>query len=94
MHEFVSKAVLLSERFSRIRQAVFNVVIPAKAGIQFFSGFWTPAFAGVTQVISSSIVEGLHSKEFKIILSDAHPPWRDTFDLDASDLAHPRLSLD
>jgi hypothetical protein len=24
------------------------IVIPAKAGIQFFRGVWTPAFAGVT----------------------------------------------
>jgi hypothetical protein len=24
------------------------IVIPAKAGIQVFPGFWTPAFAGVT----------------------------------------------
>jgi hypothetical protein len=25
-----------------------KIVIPAKAGIQFFKMFWTPAFAGVT----------------------------------------------
>jgi len=32
------------------------VVFPAEAGIQTFCGFWTPAFAGVTMVVSSSII--------------------------------------
>jgi hypothetical protein len=32
------------------KKGIFKVVIPAKAGIQDFSGpFWTPAFAGVTE---------------------------------------------
>jgi hypothetical protein len=32
----------------RIRNPSF--VIPAKAGIQVFKAFWTPAFAGVTDL--------------------------------------------